>query len=69
MCAFTSACEVDLFNRRQMKRIAVYLQGSVVNGRRLPPSFAYLKRSEQWVSYYRPLLNRYLKDLSSKIQQ
>lgn len=61
--AFLKACGVDFADRRQMRRIRQRLlkEPKTPGGR-----FAYLKRSPEWESYFKPLLQRYVSHLQAK---
>lgn len=56
MQKFCSACSVDFSSRASMKRVETYIRGAVVNGKRIPPAFAYLKKSPDWEKEYLPLI-------------
>lgn len=59
MRRFTRGCGIDLENARDVKRITVYLKGTRdANGKRVAPTFRYLRRSGQWESFYRPLRDK-----------
>ena len=49
---FCCACGMDFFDRRSMKRVEQYLRAG-------PSRFSYLRRSEQWASYYAHLIMRW----------
>jgi hypothetical protein len=54
---FTQACNLDLTNSRQMKRVTVYLNGKKQrNGERIPCPFRYLKKHREWPTYYLPMM-------------
>lgn len=63
---FTRGCGIDFTDGHSMKRKTVYLRGKVQNGRRVPPSFAYLRRSPNWSSYYQPMVRRYFESIQSR---
>lgn len=65
--AYLNACKIDLDNPKQMKVQEVYLQGKIREGQRQPPSFRYLKKSQKWEAYYRPMMMRYLESLKKKV--
>ena len=54
--AFLRGCDVDIFHRKDFHRIENYLAGTMVKGKRFPPTFRYLRISPQWETYFRPLL-------------
>lgn len=51
--AFLQACDIDLANAAQYKRIMVYQRVD------RPNKYRYLKRSAEWDSYYRPMRDRW----------
>lgn len=55
MKKFLAGCGIDFCNRADMKRIDAY--------RRSQPTWKYLRRSGQWLSYYEPLLKAYAASL------
>ena len=58
--AFTEACGVDFTNPQSMKRVTVYLKGHTIDGVRRPVRFDYLRRSPEWETTFRPLMQIYL---------
>lgn len=60
---FTHGCGIDFTDGHSMKRKLVYLRGKQQNSSRTPPSFAYLRRSPLWKSYYQPMIQRYFESL------
>lgn len=59
MKKFLAGCGLDFCNRADMKRIDAY--------RRSQPTWKYLRRSGQWLSYYEPLLKTYAASLSKQV--
>ena len=54
---FTSACGLDLFDARAIKRAEQYLQRRPsFKGNRKPPQFRYLRLSKDWHTYWKPRL-------------
>lgn len=58
--AFTSACGVSFDDPVAMKRVTVYLRGKKRGGRRVPPTFRYLRKSPEWKTVFRPLAKKWL---------
>lgn len=56
---FLCACQIDLMNPAQMKRVTVYMRGKVTSRGRIPTPYRYLKTSPDWERYYRPLRDRW----------
>lgn len=56
MQSFCNACSVDFASRVSMKRVDTYIRGARVDGKRVPPSFAYLRKSPDWEKEYLPLI-------------
>lgn len=58
---YMKACGIDLFNGKDLKRVRDYI--------RLTASFAYLKRSPVWETYYKPKLLKWMEYYERKNRQ
>lgn len=56
MQAFCSACRVDFASRKSMKRVDTYIRGVTINGKRVPPTYSYLRKSPDWEKEFLPLV-------------
>jgi hypothetical protein len=65
--AFCTACNLDLMNATQAKRNEIYLKGKMDNGLRHPPLFRYLKKDPNWLTFYKPLMERYVQSIKEKL--
>ncbi len=62
---FCQGCGIDLASSEDIKRITVYLRGKVITGHRVPPNFKYLRQSDRFRDYYKPLMELYFKSLKT----
>lgn len=59
---FTHGCGIDLDDPVSVKRKLVYMAGYKKGDKRMPPRFRYLRRSESWDSFYKPLIMEWTND-------
>lgn len=58
--AFTNACGVSFERTSDIKRAETYLRGNKRSGRRIPPNFRHLRKSPNWETVYKPMVQRWL---------
>lgn len=63
--SFTEACGISFDDPSALKRAESYLNGKKRNGRRIPPNFRYLRKSPQWGTVFKPLIQRWTRSLNS----
>lgn len=63
--SFTDACDLSFDDPAALKRAESYLNGKKRNGRRIPPNFRYLRKSPQWGTVFKPLIQRWTSSLKS----
>jgi hypothetical protein len=67
---FTHGCGLDLDKPASVKRKLVYLRGQhYTRVDRVPPSFRYLRRSPDWVTFYKPLIVKWTAYVRAKVQK
>lgn len=68
MLLFLKGCGIDFTDRAKMKSIRAYMRiRRSADGARIVrrPTFSYLKKDDQWESYYLPLMHRYFYSVNS----
>lgn len=58
MQKFLKGCNLDFCDRRQMKRVTVYIREQVRLTSLNRSNYRYLRRSPDWKNFYEPLMRR-----------
>lgn len=62
--SFQTGCKISFSHPAQLQRIMVYLRGKIINGQRVPPNYAYLRKHPAWKTYYEPMMLRWIRSLT-----